>query len=193
MRPSAPLCLSAAFSSSLTSATDSQDMAVAQSKVSAILFSVAGLLGRQMQPLQHLPDSINISSASQRAALQRLQQRAQHAGVHAFDIIVNGDLQQWESMICASLAAGMSLQLLPSTVQDQVCQVLLASAPSLLNVLATTAWPDQKWTWPSVYQLVSAGLVALRLLLLTTSHKLWGHRATQKLRFCKQEANVERC
>lgn len=132
-------------------------MAVAQSKVSAILFSVAGLLGRQMQPLQHLPDSINISSASQRAALQRLQQRAQHAGVHAFDIIVNGDLQQWESMICASLAAGTSLQLLPSTVQDQVCQVLLASAPSLLNVLAansptacagtaatTVAWPHSR-------------------------------------------------
>ena len=139
MRPPGLLCLSAAFSSSLTSATDSQDMAVAQSKVSAILFSVAGLLGRQMQPLQHLPDSINISSASQRAALQRLQQRAQHAGVHAFDIIVNGDLQQWESMICASLAAGTSLQLLPSTVQDQVCQVLLASAPSLLNVLATNS------------------------------------------------------
>jgi uncharacterized protein YbjQ (UPF0145 family) len=122
------LCLSAAFSSSLTSAADPQDVAVAQSKVFARVFSVAGLLGRQMQPLQHLPDAISISSAAQRAALQRLQQRAQHAGAHAFDIIVNGDLQQWESMVCASLAAGMSLQLLPSTVQDQVCKVSLASA-----------------------------------------------------------------
>ena len=84
---------------------------------------MAGLLVRRLQPLQRLPGSsisISISSAAQRAALRCLQQRAQHAGVHAFDIIVNGDLQQWESMVCASLAAGMSLELHPSSVKDQV-------------------------------------------------------------------------
>jgi hypothetical protein len=51
---------------------------------------------------------------------------------------VNGDLQQWESMVCASFAAGMSLDLQPSTAQDQVCKLLLASALSLLNVLLLT-------------------------------------------------------
>lgn len=91
---------------------------------------MAGLLGRHMQPLQRLPgsSSTSISSAVQRAALWRLQQRAEHAGVDAFNVLVNGDLQQWESMVCASLAAGMSLDLQPSTAQDQVCKALLASA-----------------------------------------------------------------
>jgi hypothetical protein len=51
---------------------------------------------------------------------------------------VKGDLQQWESMVCASFAAGMSLDLQPSTAQDQVCKVLLASALSPLNVLLLT-------------------------------------------------------
>jgi hypothetical protein len=99
-----------------------QDVAAAHSKVSARVFPLAGLLGRQLQPLQRLPGSINssISSAAQRAALRRLQHRAQQAGVDAFELIVNGDLQQWESMVCASLAAGMSLEVAPSSAQDQV-------------------------------------------------------------------------
>jgi hypothetical protein len=123
-------CVGAAFSSSLTSAADSQDVAAAQNRVSARVFPMAGLLGRRMQPLQLLPGSSSIS-AVQRAALRRLQQRAQHAGLDAFDVLVNGDLQQCESMVCASLAAGMSLDLQPSTAQDQVCKVLLALALSL--------------------------------------------------------------
>jgi hypothetical protein len=48
--------------------------------------------------------------------------------VDAFNVLVIGDLHQWESMVCASLAAGMSLDLQPSTAQDQVCKALLASA-----------------------------------------------------------------
>jgi hypothetical protein len=74
---------------------------------------VAGLLGRHMQPLQRLPgsSSSSISSAVQQADLRRLQQRAEHAVVDAFDVLVNGDLQQWESMVCANMAAGMSLGL----------------------------------------------------------------------------------
>jgi hypothetical protein len=90
---------------------------------------MAGLLGKRLQPLQPLPGSSSISSAALCAALRRLKQRAQHAGVDAFDLIINGDLQQWESMVCASLAAGMSLELHPSTVQDQVGP---AAGPQLL-------------------------------------------------------------
>ena len=91
-----------------------------------------------MQPLQRLPGSSSISSAVQQAALRRLQQRGGHAGVDVFELIVNSVLQQWESMVCTSFAAGMSLELNPSYVQDQVSKVLLASALSLLNVLLLT-------------------------------------------------------
>lgn len=108
-------------------------MTDAQNKVFARVFPVAGLLGRDMQPLQRLPgSSSSISSAVLQAALRRTQQRAQHAGVDAFELIVNGDLQQWESMVCASFAKGMSLDLQPSTAQDQVCKVLLLAYSSQL-------------------------------------------------------------
>jgi hypothetical protein len=79
--PVCSLCLSAAFSSSLTSAADSQDVSAAHNRVSARAFPVAGLLGRHMQPLQWLPGSSSSRSAVQQAALQRLPQRAEHAGV----------------------------------------------------------------------------------------------------------------
>jgi uncharacterized protein YbjQ (UPF0145 family) len=104
-----------------------------QSKVHAQVFHLAGLLRKDMQPLQLLPssNSNSISSPTQQAALRRLQQRAEHAGVDAVAVIVNGDLQQWESMLRASLAAGMSLDKMPSTAQDQVGKVLLASALSM--------------------------------------------------------------
>jgi hypothetical protein len=95
-----------------------------------------------LQPLQRLPgSSISISSISavQQAALRRLHQRAEHAeDLDAFEALVNGDLQLWESMGCTSFAAGMSLDLKPSTAQDQVCKVVLASALSLLTVLPLT-------------------------------------------------------
>jgi hypothetical protein len=122
---SALLCLSAAFSSSLTSATHPQDVASAHIKVSARMFTLAGLLGKQMQPLQALPGSSSMSSAVLQAALRRTQQRAQHAGVDALELIVNGDLQQWESVVCASFAKGTSMDLQPSTAQNQECKVWL--------------------------------------------------------------------
>lgn len=76
------------------------------------MLPMAVLLGRRLQPLQRLPgsSSISISSAAQGVALRR----AQHAGVDAFYSLVNGDLQQWESMVCAGLAAGMSLEVGPA-------------------------------------------------------------------------------
>jgi hypothetical protein len=51
-----------------------------------------------MQPFQVLPGNSSSSSNSssspeQHAALRRMQQRAQHAGVDAFDLLVNGDQQ----------------------------------------------------------------------------------------------------
>jgi hypothetical protein len=94
-----------------------------------------------MQPLQLLPgssSSSSISNAVQRAALRRLQQRAQHAGSDAFNVLVNGDLQQWEFMVCASFAAGMSLDLQPSTAQDQVCKSCWHQLLAFVNVLLLT-------------------------------------------------------
>jgi hypothetical protein len=88
-------CVGAAFSSSITSAADPQDVAAAHSRVYLGVFAMAGLLGKRMQPFQVLPGNSSSNSSSspeQHAALRRMQQRAQHAGVDAFDLLVNVDL-----------------------------------------------------------------------------------------------------
>ena len=57
---------------------------------------------------------------SAKAALRRMQERARVAGVDLVQLLLTGDIQQWEQLITISFQRGMSLHLEVSTIQQQV-------------------------------------------------------------------------
>ena len=74
--------------------------------------------------------------------LKRLQERAAKADVDLWQLLWLGDTANWEQMITQSFAAGMSLELEESTVQQQVrCFDFKETASSPACVLAVQyAW-----------------------------------------------------
>jgi hypothetical protein len=75
-------CVCAAFSSSLTSGSDPQDVTAAQNRVSERVFPMSVGLGRHLQPLQRLPGSSSSSSGSIAVQSSRLLCGAYSSGLN---------------------------------------------------------------------------------------------------------------
>lgn len=111
------------FANSLTDAADRLDVAAAKAKASRAFFALGALLHCAATPLQPLEGgSVALDSKTSRAALKRLAQRAVHANVDLLQLLLHGTAEHWEAVFRASLDAGMSVGLVPSTLQLQVLQ-----------------------------------------------------------------------
>lgn len=55
-----------------------------------------------------------------KAAVRRLKARSERAGVELWEQLLVGGVADWEAMITSSFKAGMSQELLDTTVQQQV-------------------------------------------------------------------------
>lgn len=56
-----------------------------------------------------------------KAALRRMYERVRVAGMDIVQLLMAGDIQQWEQLITVSFQRGMSLHLEVSTIKQQVC------------------------------------------------------------------------
>lgn len=99
---------------------DAQDVAAATLKVLAGAAAVAAVLQIPFQPIttQQLP-SVRLDDEA-KAALRRLKARAERTGLNLFEQLLSGSVADWETMMVNSFRAGMSLELLDTTVQQQV-------------------------------------------------------------------------
>jgi len=57
---------------------------------------------------------------SAKAALRRMQERAMVVNMDLVQLLLTGDIQQWEQLIAFSFQRGMSLHLEVSTIKQQV-------------------------------------------------------------------------
>lgn len=117
------LCLRvcAVWGDLLADATDQQDIAAASTRLPRGLMAVLqalGVTGLQLTNAQGLVPAQLDDSA--KAALRRMQERARVVDMDLVQLLLTGDIQQWEQLIAVSFQLGMSLHLEVSTIKQQV-------------------------------------------------------------------------
>ena len=147
------LAYAAVWSGLTADALSRLDVSAAASRVALALQPIGSLLGKCIAAVISPATQGVVSaavSATQPAILdeaalkgfKRLQERAAKADVDLWQLLWLGDTANWEQMITQSFAAGMSLELEESTVQQQVrCFDFKGTASSPACVLAVQyAW-----------------------------------------------------
>lgn len=108
------------FSEYLTDARDAQDVAAASRKVLAGAAAVAAALDVPFEVISTEQLPVIRFDDDAKSALRRLKARAEKAGSDLFEQLLGGGVAEWEQMVVSSFRAGLSLDLLESTVQHQV-------------------------------------------------------------------------
>ena len=125
----------------MTDAADRRDQRNAARKVQLGVFALAKELGIDIRSPSPLEGSLVLDDHS-KAAVRRLAQRAEHAGVSAFHTILSGDVDRVEDLYAPSYRAGMGKSLAASTVESQVTVLTAArSTVCLIGVLTMFTGP----------------------------------------------------
>jgi aryl carrier-like protein len=105
----------------LADATDQQDIAAASARLPRGLLAVLQALSITELQLTNVQDLVPAQlDDSAKAALRRTQERARVASMDIVQLLMAGDIQQWEQLITVSFQQGMSLHLEVSTIKQQV-------------------------------------------------------------------------
>jgi hypothetical protein len=94
-------------------------------------FVLAEALGLYIRPLEPVPEGVLLLDEQGKAAIRRLAQRAHHAGVDAFRVILTGSVDDVEDLYAASFRAGMEKGVAAATVETHVRGWLSAGPPTL--------------------------------------------------------------
>ena len=114
--------LPAVWSGLTANASSRLDVAAAASRTASALPQIASLLGKHIAPLSSTDQAsaTPILDPAGLDGLKRLQRRADSAQLDLWPLLWEGAAEDWEKCFITSFAAGLSRDLLESTLQYQV-------------------------------------------------------------------------
>jgi hypothetical protein len=117
------ICLISAVWSGLTANASSRlDVAAAASRTTLAIPQIASLLGKQIAPLSSTDQAsaIPVLDPAGLDGFKRLQRRTDRAKLDLWQLLWEGEAEDWERCFVTSFAVGLSRDLQESTLQYQV-------------------------------------------------------------------------